>query len=413
MKKKSVAARNDKVSSNNNNYIPDDIAFSILSKLPLKSFKRFECVNKSWSLLFENHRFFNMFRNHHFMKMFRDNILFNSSNRCSYYEDASILLKDYGNGLYSLYGHKFENKVKLDSPFGNHDGTRYLGFGSVNGILLDSEKYMFWNPATPALKLLPESMVFESLNLSDDDYSMLYHSTYFNGFGYDDVTDDYKVIRYVSVTGKLIGVQDMSVEVLGYESLCSFWEICSLRSDTWRKLETEMPPSFDCFEGSQVYMDGVCHWFCGEDSPDGNCVVSFYLSNEEFFVTPIPSDDDYYVFDETSWINLVVLNGFIALFSYHKDTTFHISILGEFGVEESWTKLLTIGPLPCVERPFGVGTKGEIFFVRKDEELAWLDLGTQMIVELGYKVDPYSSQIIIYKESILPFERIRDLFFAY
>ncbi|CAJ2636626.1 unnamed protein product [Trifolium pratense] len=407
---KSVAATNDKVS--NNNYIPDDIVFSILSKLPFKSLKRFECVRKSWSLLFENHRFFNMFRNHHFMNLFRNNLLF-SSNRCSYYEDASLLLKDYGNGLYSLYGDKFENKVKLDSPFGNHDSTQYLGFGSINGILFYSEKYIFWNPATPALKLLPESPVYESLDVSEDGCGMIYTSTHFNGFGYDDVTNDYKVIRYVSVTGELVGVQHMSLDVLGYKSLCSFWEIYSLRSDTWRKLETEMPPSLDCFEGSQVYMDGVCHWFCEEDSPDGQCVVSFYLSNEEFFVTPIPSDDDYYVFDETSWINLVVLNGFIALFSYHKDTTFHISILGEFGVEESWTKLLTVGPLPFVERPIGVGTKGEIFFVRKDEELVWLDLGTQMIVELGYKVDPNSSRIITYKESILPFEGIRDLFFVY
>lgn len=36
------------------NHIPNDLAFSILSKLPLKSFKRFECVCKPWALLFEN-----------------------------------------------------------------------------------------------------------------------------------------------------------------------------------------------------------------------------------------------------------------------------------------------------------------------------------------------------------------------
>ncbi|PNX80793.1 F-box protein, partial [Trifolium pratense] len=132
-----------------------------------------------------------MFRNHHFMNLFRNNLLF-SSNRCSYYEDASLLLKDYGNGLYSLYGDKFENKVKLDSPFGNHDSTQYLGFGSINGILFYSEKYIFWNPATPALKLLPESLVYESLDVSEDGCGMIYTSTHFNGFGYDDVTNDYK-----------------------------------------------------------------------------------------------------------------------------------------------------------------------------------------------------------------------------
>ncbi|KAL6552942.1 hypothetical protein OROGR_006784 [Orobanche gracilis] len=58
MEKKSVAVTNDKVS----NYIPEEIFFSILSKLSLKSLKRFECVQKSWSLLFENHYFMNTFR---------------------------------------------------------------------------------------------------------------------------------------------------------------------------------------------------------------------------------------------------------------------------------------------------------------------------------------------------------------
>jgi hypothetical protein len=49
-----------------------------------------------------------------------------------------------------------------------------------------------------------------------------------------------------------------------------------------------------------------------------------------------------------------------------------------------------------------VGTKGELFFVRKDNELVWLDLSTQMITELGYKGAGRSGRIIIYKESILP-----------
>jgi len=42
---------------------------------------------------------------------------------------------------------------------------------------------------------------------------------------------------------------------------------------------------------TQVYLDGVCHWLCKEheeDSPDGPCLVSFYLSNDVFFVTIIP-----------------------------------------------------------------------------------------------------------------------------
>ncbi|KAL6552945.1 hypothetical protein OROGR_006787 [Orobanche gracilis] len=51
-------------------------------------------------------------------------------------------------------------------------------------------------------------------------------------------------------------------------------------------------------------MDGVFYWLCEKDCEDSGedcekyedndytCLVSFYLSNEEFFVTPIPSDVD-------------------------------------------------------------------------------------------------------------------------
>ncbi|GAU34898.1 hypothetical protein TSUD_144290 [Trifolium subterraneum] len=63
--------------------------------------------------------------------------------------------KDFGNGFYFLYGVKFQSKVKFDIPFGNHDSTHFLGFG------------------TEAFKLLPSSMVFESLDVSDDDFGEL------------------------------------------------------------------------------------------------------------------------------------------------------------------------------------------------------------------------------------------------
>jgi len=151
-------------------------------------------------------------------------------------------------------------------------------------------------------------------------------------------------------------------------------------------------------------MDGVCHWLCEEyDSDLGPCLVSFYLCNEVFLTTHIPTDEDDYIDIQQRWINLAVLNGSIALISFHEERAiFHISILGELGVKESWTKLFIVGPLPCVAHPIGVGMKGELFFIRKDEELVWLDLSTQMIEELGYKGGGPTTRVIIYKENILP-----------
>jgi len=105
------------------NHIPDDIVFYIISKLPDKSLKRFECVCKSWSLLSDNRDFMTMYRNYFLSK---DH---------SFYDDTSLLLHQsqtigltitcYPGGmfptkfkydLYSLSGERFENKVKLDWP---------------------------------------------------------------------------------------------------------------------------------------------------------------------------------------------------------------------------------------------------------------------------------------------------------
>ncbi|KEH26872.1 F-box protein interaction domain protein [Medicago truncatula] len=412
-KKKPVSTtkKNEIVSTqvrSSSTYISDDIAFSILSKLPLKSFKRVESVRKSWSLLSEDT---------HFMNMFRNNFL--SSN--SYYDGASLFLKvttwpdmQQMQVLYTLSGHRFQNIVNSDfsNPFKHDRDFQIFGFGSINGTLLLHQRccyrHALWHPSTKKYKILPPSQ-FESYIL--DDVKRYYSIVcYIDGFGCDCVTDDYQVIRYIFFA-------DPNND---------------LRSNSWRILDVDMPPSLDTTEGNHVYMDGVCHWLCQKDygywkkhnisfQPS---LVSFYLSNEVFFITPIPSDVDVCFdvetnwrnfFKGTNWRNLAVLNGTIALFSYHeKKTTFQISILGEIGMKESWTKLFTMGPLPCVDRPIGVGMKGEIFFIRKDKELAWFDLSTQMIEELGFKVDRPGCRITIYKESILPFEGINNyLFFLF
>ncbi|XP_045791116.1 F-box protein At1g11270-like [Trifolium pratense] len=383
MENKLVAATNSKVS----NYIPEDISILILSKLPVKSLKRFECVRKSWSLLF---------RTYQFMTMFYLN-LFSNSRHGSYYDGASIFLRVFEHNkydIYSLSGKRFENKVKLDclNRFANDIKFRIYGFGSINGILCLYEslycgKIVLWNPNTHEIKSIPPSPIdlVESFIADAAMDIVSFDVMYFlHGFGYDDRIDDYKVISYVYL------LEDYPLHPL--------WVIYSIRNNSWRKLDVDMPYSLDCFEGTQVYLDGVCHWFCDEETSAGS-LVSFYLSNEVFVITPIPCYRDYLVFDERR-AHLVVLNEYIALISYHQDMNFHISILGEIGIEKSWTKLLIIRPLFPVERPIGIGTKGEIFYIRKDEELVWLDLSIPMIEEVGYKEK--DCRIIIYKESKLP-----------
>jgi hypothetical protein len=87
---------------------------------------------------------------------------------------------------------------------------------------------------------------------------------------------------------------------------------------------------------------------------------------------------------------------------------FHIWVLGELGVTESWTKLFVVGPLPSIMRPIAVGLKSDIFYIKEDKEIACFDLSTQRIEEVGIKEDRAWLQIVIYKENLRSFRRINN-----
>jgi hypothetical protein len=100
----------------------------------------------------------------------------------------------------------------------------------------------------------------------------------------------------------------------------------------------------------------------------------------------------------------VLLNDSIAMISTYLETsTFYISILGELGVRESWTKLFIVENLPLIEYPIGVGKKSNIVFFKKtDGKLAWVDLSTKMIEEdLGVKGWFFGCHVGKYKKSFL------------
>ncbi|KEH16628.1 putative F-box domain-containing protein [Medicago truncatula] len=383
------------------NHIHDDLAFFILSKLPLKSSKRFSCVRKSWSHLFENPNFINMYRKY-----------FISS---TYEEDGSSLLLQQTlpylpnlHVLYLLFGERFENKVKFDwpPPFQEDNIAIHILGPVINGIVClyhgREPVVILCNPATEEYQVLPPSPT-ESPVL----YEEVYY--YVHGFGYEHVRDDYKVIRYVSYS--LDVPDDFEGDIDGEPiklSRDSMWEIYNLRSNSWRKLDLDLPRAHHGWVGVYVYMKGVCHWYQDEFEHKGY-LVSFDISNEVFCTTPLPlyMNDS---FDSVFLLRyLMVLNDHVALISnYVEMTTFHISILGELGVKESWTKLFIIGPLPCIEHPIGEGKNGDIFFRRKDGELVRFNLSTGVIDELGLKGESGCCQIVNYKQSSLPIEQIVD-----
>ncbi|XP_004510017.1 F-box/kelch-repeat protein At3g06240-like [Cicer arietinum] len=365
------------------NHIPNDLLFSILSKLPLKSIHRFTCVRKSWDLLFQNTDFMSAVRKHFLSKYH------------SYYNDTCILLKqtipnyEYHCTIYMLSGERFQNKVKLELPLPFQDDDTYINISGsgINGILClyqgeDHRTIVLWKPTTNEFKVIPPSHVFSL------PYVMTL--TMIHGFGYDSISNDYKLIRHA----QLFQSND-------FDASDNIWEIYSLRSNSWKKLDVDMP----CrdVESVDVYMNGMCHWW-GQTS-DEEYVISFDLSDEVFLKTPIPLE--MYDSQESEWVerHLAVLNMSIALISnYANNASFHISILCEIGVMESWTKLFIVGPLIGVEHPIGVGKNGDIFFRKENDELTYFNLITGVVEDVGIQGESLRCQMVIFKEYLLPME---------
>jgi F-box interacting protein len=337
--------------------------------------------------------------------------------------------------VYSLSGENFENSVKLDwtNPCPEDwdldlDGDPdYSGFGimgstSVNGILCvcafynSDWKLILWNPTTKEFKDIPSSPAE-----SDPIFNVRAVTPRYHLVGYDRIKDDYKVIRFMDCDGD----DDDDYDDDDYDDdddddydddddddyddkLVSFWEIYSLNSNLWRKIDRKIDVGMPLyFDTKDVYMDGVSHW-CDENETH-TYLVSFDFGNESFTTTPIPSYMDADSLAVTK--DVVILNGAIAfILSYKMTSTVHISILGELGVKESWTKLFVVGPSPCLNYPIVAAKKGKILFRSRDmkqnkEGLVWFDLSTGMIdkIDLTTKISGCVTRCILFhKESILP-----------
>jgi hypothetical protein len=154
-----MASTLEKVSGTNS-YVHDDIVFSILSKLSIKSLKRFSCVRKSWSHLFENAYFMNMFRN---------NVLSKSHSPYDDYDDACYIFKQLKGPMAWSFrtGDKFEKEIKLDPPppfrIHQNDACICILSSAVDGILciyewISDTMVVLWNPATNEVYAVPPSL---------------------------------------------------------------------------------------------------------------------------------------------------------------------------------------------------------------------------------------------------------------
>ncbi|XP_076908591.1 F-box/kelch-repeat protein At3g06240-like [Bidens hawaiensis] len=291
--------------------IPTEIITEILYRLPAKSLGRFRCVSKGFNSLLLQPGFI-------------------KTHQTTLNRKHFILEYDNDKSLYTLPFNYLEEVVltpnELSFTFKPHvDMFTYLG--SCNGLVLVSghdvdggHRLVVLNPTTNVFLEVPES----GFDIVDElrEIDIVY------GFGYDSVSDDYKVVT--------VSFYNNDEEVNDVENI--FVHVYSLKTDTWRRV---CRFRYDHSYGksySGVFVNGNLHWIAIKDSDeDLRVIVAFSLADERLSEVALPK--------ACNDADVGVKNGLKLVFG-EKLAVFvegDVWLMMEYGVAESWTKVVLGG----------------------------------------------------------------------
>ncbi|GMI79455.1 CONSTITUTIVE EXPRESSER OF PR GENES 1, CONSTITUTIVE EXPRESSER OF PR GENES 30 [Hibiscus trionum] len=286
-------------------YMPEEVILKILNRLPVKSLLRFRSVCKSWNTLISHPSFISA----HLQASLSNN------------NTPFLLLKYRKNGKYGYFLHYdidgFEEFKQLQfSPF--RHAAVYSVVGSCNGlicVLLYDMNFVLWNPSIQKYISFPKP-------------SITYVSSYkFGfGFGFDSRTNDYKVL------------------VVGTEDDESCFELFSLNGNCWKRVDAVYPKYAFAGHRSLPFVNGAVHWLGYRERNNdeySHAILGFDFSVEDFFEMNFPES-----FSGWGPYNLSIEKygeSSIAVIARPADGELHeLWVMKEYGVVESWTKMLTL-----------------------------------------------------------------------
>lgn len=285
--------------------LPHEIIVEILPRLPVKTLLRFKSVCKSWRSLISHPKFVQThlslasldtdYTQHRLL--LRGNDLHHDLKSCS---------------IFSIMYEQSDTAASLDYPFDGSPNWVWI-VGSCNGlvcIIIQKRTVFLWNPSTRKSNKLPRvEMLFDKCPVYVGDRYPL------SGFGYDESTDDYKVVLIFQVEYR------NTVVVYG------------LRTDSWRKIE-DLPHPLHV-AGSGKYASGALHWTASGKSKE--VIVSLDLAKEKYGEVSQPDYEDGY-FDLT----MDVLGGCLCMLCTYIGVGADLWVMKEYGIGESWIKLVAI-----------------------------------------------------------------------
>ncbi|KDP38909.1 hypothetical protein JCGZ_00666 [Jatropha curcas] len=348
-------------------YLPQEVLLNIFHRLPNKSIGRCICVCKYWLSLIKNPSFVST----HLIQTISSNKEHLFLLKLSSQETQEI--------QYSLHfdNEKFSKYLQLGVPF-KENNQSFSIVGSCNGLVclmhnLYTYNYTFvlWNP-----------VIGKSLELPEPNIKFDSHGAFeaFVGFGFDSCSYDYKVVRVL----RLLEYENESEED---DEVAIEVEIFSLRKNSW-KVITDIAPQYDIVErSSQAFVNGAVHWIATKRKSNGECnnlVMSLNMSNENFRELILP---ECLVNENPMFLTISIYeDSSIAVFrrNYVRFSDSDIWVMKEYGVAESWEKILTVGRYEGgVPRALGFRRNGGVIFELYNGDLVSVDAKSLEIEGLG------------------------------
>jgi F-box interacting protein len=225
--------------------------------------------------------------------------------------------------------------------------------------------FILWNPCVRKFVKLPPP------NMSISTHGLCEEST---GFGFDAQTNDYKVVRFVTLD---YSGGEFPPEV----------EVYSLAIGEWRMVTALAPIGDVCGRGTQAFINGALHCIAMQNVTHNKStyfVMVFDLGDEVFREMELPK-----LLDETDrgWAQLAIsaYGNSLALFD-DTDGALNIWVMKEYADASSWTKIFTYavrGYADDVARPIAFRRSGEVILENLREQLVSCDLESQKIKDLG------------------------------
>ncbi|KAK9007051.1 hypothetical protein V6N11_019379 [Hibiscus sabdariffa] len=316
-------------------YMPVEVIVEILKRLPVKSLVRCRSVCKSWNTLISHPSFISV----HLQASLSNNTSFLLLG-CLKKEGLEYSLHHDNDG----FG-KFK-QLPFPPPFGCVSDSQVVG--SCNGVICvhlypydDDEEFRFvlWNPSIQKYIFLPQPR----LSFSEAaDFNV--------GFGFDSRTDDYKLF--------IVGVDKDGCWIQPY--------LFSLNENCWKRNNGE-------------YIHEI---------------LGFSLNAEEFFEINFPESlsglgpFDLSIMEYGESFIVVATHRIAAMFQ-------ELWVMKEYGVVESWTKVLTLhtSPRSWIPEVLGFRKNGEVLLSMGNAKMAALDLNSQ---QMEASLNLNSQQIVLH-----------------